>query len=267
MGYRLDNLDREILEFKPHIDYVEPEQKPGEIEGVDYLQLEDIQENRAKIKRLANAVNVLAGAVQARVDSKAKDMSIPLDSNVDQDTIQAMKRRFPDSDPTKITYQQYRECKDGLRAHGEGVAKQVLVTPDRLKKARDDVYSKNSKKITPGGYNKENGGFRPELNNTGQIIEPMDLEKVQVDLICILVNYIWKNYIKTALTKLPPPVGPPMNLLPDELCDPGLDYEIPGLLLLGEEPDDLLNGKAAESATEEVLSDSAVVTSKIITSS
>lgn len=317
MGYRLDDFDRSILEFRPKIAFVEPDQKPGKIEGIDSPQLEDVQDAREKIKRLANAVNVLAGAVQARVDSKAKDISIALDPVVDQDAIQAMKRRFPDADPTKITYAQYRECKNGLRTHGEDVAKQAIVTPEQVEKARDDLYaggligtdspgsnrsailrtggvtpqttdagtarfglpasgltsssllpsdptspdarvdragisSGGNKRPIPGGYTKDDGSFRPELNDKGQIINPVNVEKMQVDLICILVNYVWKNYIKEILISLPFPVGPPMRLLPDKLCDPGFDFEIPGLLLLGEEPDDLLTGKAAAKAAEEL---------------
>jgi len=336
MGYRLDDFDRSILEFRPKIAFVEPDQKPGEIEGIDYPQIEDVQDAREKIKRLANAVNVLAGAVQARVDSKAKDMFISLDPTVDQDAIQAMKRRYPGADPTKITYDQYRECKNGLRAHGEEVAKQAIVTPEQVAKARDDLYAggligtnapgsnrsallrtggvtpqttgagigvgtgadrfglrstglgkglgdknqDNNEDTDPpadrtgvgpggnkrpgfGGYDKADagsGGFRPELNTSGQIIQPMDVEKMQVDLICILVNYIWKNYIKAILINLPFPVGPPMRLLPDQLCDPGFDYELPGLLLLGDEPDDLLSGKAAAQAVQELVADVANIT-------
>lgn len=339
MGYRLDDFDRSILEFRPKIAFVEPDQKPGEIEGIDYPQLEDVQDAREKIKRLANAVNVLAGAVQARVDNKAKDMFITLDPTVDQDTIQAMKRRFPGADSTKITYAQYRECKNGLRTHGEEVAKQAIVTPEQVEKARDDLYaggligtnapgsnrsailrtggvipqttgtdvvtgagtgtgrfglaasglgddglgtdpdqdragtgqdrtgvgSGGNKRPDFGGYGKGDGSFRPELNNNGQIIQPMNVEKMQVDLICILVNYIWKNYIKEILIKLPFPVGPPMNLLPDRLCDPGFDYELPGLLLLGDEPDDLLSGKAATEAVQELTAEAASITEEEIT--
>ena len=368
MGYRLDDFDRDILEFRPRIDYVEPDQKPGEIEGVDYPQLEDIQDARSKIKRLAHAVNVLAGAMQARVDSKAEDMVITLDPNVDQDAIQAMRRRYPGADPTKITYAQYRTCKDGLRAHGEEVAKQAIITPEQVARARDDLYAGGligggapgrdrsailrsggvispttgtdgpigagggtgtggtgrgfglnatglgdglgdkskpgayglgsplsstggaqtdsnagtgdggglpedtiggggGRPPIPGGYDKENagsGGFRPELNSNGQIIQPLDIETMQIDLICILVNFVWKNFIKVVLTSLPFPVGPPMNLLPDKLCDPGLDFEIPGLFILGQKPDDLLTGKAAATATERILTAAAEVAGEII---
>ena len=99
----------------------------------------------------------------------------------------------------------------------------------------------------PGGYNKdgaESGTLRPELNKEGYVIEPLDIQQVQIDFICILVNYIWKEFIKPSMIGLPV-VGLAIQALPDQLCDPGFDGDIPGLYILGQEPDDLLTGKVA----------------------
>lgn len=249
MTCKLDNEDRGILTFRPNIAFVEPDQQPGVIDGIDYPQFEDVQAGRQRIKKLAEAVNKLATATQARVDQRAKGIVIELNRDADQDAIQAMRRRFPDDDPTKITYEQYRACRNGVIGKGVSIGDQAVVSADQVKSARDTL---STGRFAPGGYGTkeaENGGLRPENDGQGQIIPPINIEEVQINLICILVNFIWKNFIKKIIVNSAGiPVGLAFKALPDQICDPGADIQIPGLLILGDEPDDLLSGKVATQA-------------------
>lgn len=248
MVKRLDSNDRDILQFRPNIDHVEPEALPQTItpQTPDTLQLEDVEDRLDRIRRLANAVDLLAAGVQARADEKAKDMVITLDPNVDYETIQAMRRKFPEADPTQITYAQYREAKDDIRDYGLEVGRQAIVTPDQVASERD---RQNTNQL--GGFGTEEartGALRPELQNNVRIIQPLNVEKFQIDMICILVNFIWKNFIKPIFKPISLPPGVPFapslaDLLPDTLCDPGIPYELPGLFILGNDVPELLKGE------------------------
>jgi hypothetical protein len=251
MASKLDSESRNILTFKPNITFVEPDQQDGVIEGEDFVQLEDVQAGRQKIKKLAEAVNKLATGVQARVDQRASGIVIQLDSNADQDAIQAMRRRFPDADPTKITYDQYRQCRNGVIAKGIEIGDQALVRSKDVESANNILAG--SGRFSPGGYRTNestNGGLRPELDTNAYIIPPINVEEVQISLICILVNFIWKNFIKATIVKAAPPVSFAFQGLPDKLCEVAASIDIPGLLILGEKPDDLLTGKVAAEAVD-----------------
>ena len=254
MACRFDSTDRDILEFRPNIAFVEPDQQDGVIEGIDEVQFEDVQESRARIKKLATAVNTLATAVQARVDQRCEDMFITLDKDADAEAVSAMLRRFPGEDPYKITYSQYRACRSAIRAKGEEIGKQAIISPAQIEEARAKLAVGGAGMYTPGGFDKAttgSGGLRPERNTNSFIIPPVNIEKIQIDLICILVNYIWKNYIKKFLSGIPL-VGGAVLALPDKICDPGFDGDgLPGLYLLGDEPDDLLSGRTASQKLSE----------------
>jgi len=256
MVKRLDPFDRDILEFRPSIGFIEPDTEEQVIEAQeDPLQFEDVQEGRRRVRQLAQAVNTMAAAVQARADQRASTLVINLDTNVDQETIQAMRRKFPESDPTNITYQQYRQVRDDIRNRGLEAGRQSIIQAEEVAQSRDDINT-----FIPGGFGTDQantGGLRPELDNRSTIIPPLNLESLQIDLICILVNFAWKNFIKpgiqtAALASLVGGiVAGIIEAVPDQLCDPGGGIEIPGLLILGDQPDDLLTGKvAAEQAAE-----------------
>lgn len=251
----LDTKSRDILSFRPNIIFVEPDSEPGSINPVsdERLTFEDLQKSRDRIKQFAKAINVMAAAIQARADERAKGMVIKLDPDVDQDAIQAMRRKFPDKDPTIIPYNIYRSVKNDIRNKGIEIGRQGIIQPEEVQKARDELNASGSHFI-PGGFGTDlanNGGLRPELDSRVQIIPPINIEQMQIDLICILVNFIWKNFVKPTMSGLPFPVGGAMQALPDKLCDPGGGIEIPGLFVLGEKPDDLLTGKIAAEAIKE----------------
>lgn len=251
----LDEEDRDLLEFRPRIEFVEPPAERGVITPQAIpIQLEDIQAERQRVKQMARAVEVLATATQARLDDKAKNLTIRLDRLADQDAIQAMRRHFPGQDPNVITYEQWRKCQDEIRARGLEIARQALFTPEEIRAAGDAAQSGN---FAIGGYGTletNSGALRPEVDRRSIIIPPINIEEMQIDLICILVNFIWKNFIKPIFRgiAIPPPFGPSIaDLLPDQLCDPGIDLDIPGLFILGNRVPDLLLGKTALEAARD----------------
>lgn len=255
MVNRLDDTDRDLLNFRPDIDYIEPDVEPGVITPIseDLPQLEDVLAKRRKVMKLARSVDILATFMQARADEKAEDMVINLDPKVDAAVIQSMARRFPGANPNRITYPQYRACKDAMREAGQNIADKANIKPDQIDALRDDASNmlggsdetgdgprREPKGVGAGlrigGFNTDwarTGGLRPELNPDMQVIEPLDLEEIQFSLICILVNYIWENFILKAFDfKI---LGKSIaDLLPQKLCE-SRDIEIPNLILLGKE--------------------------------
>jgi hypothetical protein len=109
-----------------------------------------------------------------------------------------------------------------------------------------------------GGNNTEEaayGGLRPELGVENQVLEPIDIETLQIKLICILANFIWKKFILKAFDFDVASINI-ADLLPNRICDPGADIEIPDLPILGQKIPDLLSGKTALDTIAEVFSDS-----------
>ncbi len=224
MAKRLDEESRELLAYRPDIQFVEPEVEPGEIEPVEApVQLEDIEAERQKVKQLAKAVNALATAVQARVDGRAKGMVIKLDPSVDAHAIAAMRRLYPDDDPTKITFEQYRSCKEDMREQGEAIGKQASITPKQVEKAIQDQAARAAVGAGGtftqfGGFNTPeaiNGGLRPELDKNSHIIPPLDIPKFQDIMIKILVNFLWTMFILPAVAGIPGA----KSVLPKELVE------------------------------------------------
>jgi len=199
--------DRGILEQRPNIAFVEPRVLPVPPRPIpaELPPVEAVKNELAQTKALANAVDVLAGLIQARVNLKAKDMEIDLDPKIDAPVIGAMARAYPDADSTVITYEQYIACKNKLLERGVQVADQALVNsnPDVIAEARKapvtDDYEAAKKTALYGSKKAKRGGLRPELDENNMIIEPIDMDEFQKCMIKILTNYIWKKFIRPIL--------------------------------------------------------------------
>lgn len=251
MAKKLDYQSRGILSYRPNITFVEPEHISGEIEAEvePAEQAEEIQEMRGKAKSLANAVNTLAAAVQAKADIKAKDMVIKLDPVADAATVASMKRMYGHEkiNPYEITYDQYKRCKERLREKGEELGERMVISTEDLQKVRDAISRPTGSLpgsdsvlegiVEPfnqlGGFNTEaarNGGLRPELQDDAQIIEPIDMEVLQAYLVRIFVNAIWEKFFLPLFGSLPV-IG---ELLPEQLVEiPSDGYSAEELVSLG----------------------------------
>lgn len=225
--------------FQPNITFIEPAVQQGEILAQPDPELATATKDN--VINLANTINILATAIQVKVDDLAKDVEIHLDEDVDAGVIAAMDREYPDADSTKITYQQYRKCKDHIRAEAAAIAQQVIITPEAILAQQDcankalknqvcDAVLQMGGNATPAA---KNGLLRPELDKRAQIIKPIKLQKLQVKLVCILANFIWKNFLLKALDIKIAGAGV-RRLLPKTICKPGSKIKIPDLLVLGQ---------------------------------
>lgn len=210
MSRRLDSNSRSVLEFRPKIEFVEPDIEQGPIQPVvDPLNVKDVLEKADQTRKLAKAVDTLAAALQNKADLRAKDMVIKLDPTVDAPVIQAMRRAHPGFDPTVITYPQYVACKERQREKGLELAKQGLVSPEEIEKARQNLDTTTGFDSLFNSEAAKTGGLRPELNTKNQIVQPINMEEFQQTLLEMLVNFLWKTFIKPII---------PLPGLPDEIA-------------------------------------------------
>lgn len=211
----IDRRSKNLLDFRPKIEFIEPEQQDSPIIAApDKTSLEEVNNKRLKIKNLADSVNNLAQAVQLKINDKSKDQLIILDSQVDNAVIRALRRSYPNaSNFDRVTFEQYKKCRDSLREYSEKVALRSAISGADIDDAKDQM---SSGKFIVGGIGTEeatNGGLRPELDEKNRLVEPLDMEGVQAELLKTLVNMLWKNFIAPLLKKLPIIGG----AIPDEL--------------------------------------------------
>ena len=229
MPKEIDTHSRDILNFRPLIEFVEPDLEPQAPNPIpEPPPIEDDAEAAEKIRlelfNLAESVDVLAAALQARIDLRAKDMKIRLDPRVDAAPIAALKRLFPEApfqsvdtpdgpeeDGFFISYDQYKACRENIRLYADEKAKKNQIKPT-------DVDLKNY----VAGFDSpeaKDGRLRPDLIPNAQLIDPLDIGKFQNYLIRILINYIWKKFIKPTFKPIGiPGLGSIADALPDELA-------------------------------------------------
>jgi hypothetical protein len=164
-----------ILNYRPNIAYVEPEQVPEENVPKEAVPTLDIERNQASaIVNSLGAIASLCDEIQKKVDDKVNQLggiNIKLDPSRDFATISAMKRRFPDrSDPTTITYDDYRKALDCL---GTSISPMRGMSVAEIQKAQMDPLRTNF-----GGLDNVNGENRPEISSPLNI-QPLDIPAFQ----------------------------------------------------------------------------------------
>lgn len=167
---------RDLLNRRPNIHFVEPDQIAGEQLAVSEAeppttvtnQTEQLQEVIAQYKRLED----LSDVAQARIDARVGETDMCLDPEVDYNVIVSLKRKFGDVKPC-ITYEQYKICLAELAKLGQESA--LRVTEDDLLNA-----ATRSQPATFGGYTKDIGMLRPEVQFKSPI-KPIDHESFQKD--------------------------------------------------------------------------------------
>lgn len=199
----LDRRSQNILEFRPQIGFVEPEVQPGVITPIQEVpQLQEAYDQVDEVQKLANAVNILATAAQASVDEIAKNIKMAVLPE-DEQVLQAMERLFPGQDPTTITYQQYRSCKDRIMKEGISISKQLEIKPEDISKYKDDAQKALNNELSSsvtqmGGFGtpeSKDGRLDPAKNPKGRIIKPLNYANLQVEMLGALANLLWKNFI------------------------------------------------------------------------
>lgn len=233
MTREIDDQSRDILSFRPTIDFVEPAQEEQEILGRDDSpqEVEELDARNTRIKNLAKAVETLSAAVQAKVDRKAKDVVMRLDPIVDKQVIDAIKRQCPEVDDSgTIPYSCYKKCKEIICAKGLEAAEKGTTSDEEISAAREEILAGSAKIGGLGTEEAVTGGLRPELYIKNQLIEPFNVPEFQNYLIRVLVNFIWKNFIKKAI-----PLPPGVPELPEQLAKvpPEFELQLSGIADLG----------------------------------
>jgi len=168
--------ERDILTFRPDIDYEEPEVDIYSDEPLDdqISTLEDARKAVGDLKTSYKAIEKLADQAQKRVDKRVGDYVVNLDSKTDALVIAAIKRSFPEAkDPTKITFEMYKQC---LARTNTSEMPQVT-TKDLL------AAQQNPLKTDFSGYGAPPGLNRPEISSPAKIVEPLDMGEFQNNIV------------------------------------------------------------------------------------
>jgi len=165
-----------ILNYRPTIEFVEPPQEAYEFP--EEISVENIDNLRDRTQKLINGLDTavkLADLAQKRVDERvvsAGGFISQLDPVKDAQVIAAMKRRFPDkTDPTKITYDEYKEALSCLQ---QSAVDAPAVSTEDIKAAQADPYRTDF-----GGKDNQEGQNRAELSSPASSVSPIDLEAFQ----------------------------------------------------------------------------------------
>lgn len=185
---------RKILDFRPDIQFVEPDQL--DVEPPPRLPPPTIEESRQKMQSIISAykeIEVLADVAQARIDQRAAGFEVSLDPKVDAHIIAAIKRCFPNKiDPTKITFDDYKSCIKDLSQR----AQDVSPAPDTAQAVLDTT------KVDFGGLGLPSGLNRPDLDQDSQIVPPLDLDAFQAAGIAALFLMLLPQ-LKTTILATP----------------------------------------------------------------
>ena len=179
IGGAFDEED-EILNFRPRIEFVEPDpeyyppilvDEPDTIDGI-----------RDRVQKLINgydAVAKLVDVTQKRIDQRVKSgggFVTKLNPKRDVQAIAAMKRQCPNSDPNQISFECYKKALNCLQ---QGAPAVPAVTASDITAAKS-----NPNKTAFGGVDNQNGENRAELSSPG--MEPMDIEQFQKNAVIAL---------------------------------------------------------------------------------
>jgi len=165
-----------ILNYRPTIKFIEPEQEEDEQEFVELPPT--INDNKNRTQVLVDGFNNISKVLdkaQQRVDDKVKltgGLSIKLDPIKDFNVISAMKRKFPDKkDPAVIDYEDYKKALDCINNN----------SPNLLNVSNADIElaKQNPLKTDFGGSNNTNGENRSDLSSPFSTVQPVDISKYQ----------------------------------------------------------------------------------------
>lgn len=211
MKHVLEQSDRSILNFRPEIDFVEPQLDAGMPEGKPFPKApSDIKDEWTTLANKALACKLLAEVFQVRIDGKVGDFSISLDKDLDHHIIAALNRKYPGAGD-KITYAQYKECREAMKDRGDEAARQMYPDREEMKKIRANPNQMVT--MWPDTPEGKTGLERPDRGQP-QIVKPLNMEDLQKILLKQLMNLLWKNFIKPIFKPLEP-MGVP---IPDEIA-------------------------------------------------
>jgi hypothetical protein len=204
-----------ILNYRPQIEFVEPEQVPEEAlpekESIG-TSLDSTRDRTQKIIDGLRQIATLSDAVQKRIDQKVqssvgqatggseKGLSVKLDPQKDFAAIAALKRRYPDrGDYSSITYDDYRKALDCMQMASQAP---LTISPNDILAAQS-----NPLKTDFGGYSNQNGQNRAEISSSANSIQPINLEEFQKDSIISLFSLLRPLVVEEILKQISKVVG------------------------------------------------------------
>ena len=171
--------DRDVINFRPQISFIEPPQIEGEPQPAAPTppSIDEVQKSVQGLVDGYRKVEQIADITQDRIDQRAKNFEVNLDPVVDATTIESIKRAFPNKkDPTKITFDDYRHCLKELNDNAED--KVPTISQEDLDRALGDKL-----KTDFAGLGKLNGLNRPELDPGHQIVKPLNIPAFQKEAV------------------------------------------------------------------------------------
>ena len=219
MSEPIDPDSRSVLEYIPDIRYVEPDvvsEDPAQLfVDPDPIKMQPAIEKAKAVQLFAQNIEKIAEGAQEKADELAKGFEVVLKPKTeDVSAISAMRRQYPSENSKKITYDQYKKCKDHLRELANKISDKVLsgLSDENLEKEMNIISSGDVNllldMVGPGETN------RPEEDPILEILEPLDLDEFQDLLLRYLVNILWKEFIKPILVV----TVPGGSMLPDQVA-------------------------------------------------
>ncbi|MAE81787.1 MAG: hypothetical protein CMB80_03545 [Flammeovirgaceae bacterium] len=220
MSNKLDYETRDLLEYRPDIQFIEPEvqsEQPPEELYKTHIDPQTPVLVAKGTQKFAENIEKIAESVQEEADKLSKGFCITLDRKRDYTAIMAMRRHYPDDDPFKVCYEQYKQCKEHLREIANGTAGKMLtaVSEETIKKEKAAI----GKAFGGGSTNRdlsaifESIGPRSDMRPSKDLLEPLDIEEFQDLALRQLANMLWKKFIKPVI-----PLPPGISFLPDEIA-------------------------------------------------
>lgn len=201
---RADDFDDDdfILNFRPTITFVEPEiEEELQSELEEEPPPETIDSFRDRSRKLVEgykALKNLSDTTQRRIDQRvqgAGGLTVNLDKNKDANVIAAIKRAFPNKeDPTKITYDEYKQCLDGI---SKAAPDTPVITDAEIQAAKNDPL-----RVDFGGLKNLPGTNRPEISSDGNSIDPVDIDEFQSNALLALFKLLSPMILKEVKDKL-----------------------------------------------------------------
>lgn len=179
----LSSKQRNILNFRPNIHFVEPDQvedtklpAPEPVQTLDQIKTDvvDLISSYADIQAKSDDI-------QSQIDDQAKNVVIQLDQKQDSFIIQAIRRHFNDPNKTNISYDDYIFCLKEI--NDAGLAQATTVNTDDITSAASDPF-----RDTFGALGVQSGMARPELSEHAQVIPPIDMDSFVVNQLEILLE-------------------------------------------------------------------------------
>lgn len=179
----LSSKQRNILNFRPNIHFVEPDQiEDTKLPSTEpTLTLDQIKTDVTDLISSYKDVQDKADDIQSQLDEQAKNVVINLDPKQDSFIIQAIRRHFNDPNKTSITYDNYLFCLKEIS--DAGLAQATTVDPNDITSAASDPF-----RDTFGALGTQSGLARPELADHAQVIPPIDMDSFVVQQLEVLLE-------------------------------------------------------------------------------